>query len=463
MGPGFRWGDRMVLLSPWRKPGSRPFRGVDQTAGINKMRPLLQEFGFPTMTSSMFLAASISMLLSAAPVWSQDAAETPTDPQVAKGLYLAQAGNCFSCHTREGGEPFAGGVAFVTDFGTIYSTNITSDKSAGIGGWSEEQFIRAMREGYDAEGNHLYPAFPYTDFALITDEDLKAIWAYVKTLKPSTQQPPANDMGFPFNQRSLMSVWNALFFNGAPFKATEGKSAEWNRGAYLVEGLGHCGACHTPRNFLGAEDESRALSGGTYLDRVSAESYRAWSAVNLTSADDGLKAWTREDLISYMKTGHSNRAGTYGPMNEVISNSLRHLTEADLAAVATFIKDLPPIERSKPSGLQAAELREGDTQYTIHCGTCHLPTGLGSTPGSELGPPLVGSAVVQADDPASLINVILYGGQVPQPPPPKGWTTMKPFGNLLDDEQAAAIATYVRSSWGNRGGVVTAADVAKQR
>lgn len=414
------------------------------------------------MSSTVSVAVTaLAVLVSAA--LAQDAAEAPTDPVVAQGLYLAQAGNCVSCHTREGGEPFAGGVAFVTDFGTIYSTNITPDTSAGIGDWTEEQFVRAMREGVAADGTHLYPAFPYTDFAKVTDADLKSIWAYLKTLKPSAQQSPANEMGFPFNQRSLMAVWNSLFFDGAQFKPAEGKSAEWNRGAYLVEGLGHCGACHTPRNFLGAEDDSRALSGGTYLDKVDGGQVRPWSAVNLTSADDGLKAWTRDDLIAYMKTGHSNRAGTYGPMNEVISNSLRHLTDADIAAMATYIKDLAPIDRSKPSGLSAADLREGDTQYTIHCGTCHLPTGLGAAPGSELGPPLVGSAVVQAEDPSSLINVILYGGQIPQPPPPKGWTTMKPFGNLVDDEQAAAIATYVRASWGNRGGKVTAADVAKQR
>lgn len=414
------------------------------------------------MTSTK-LAVLTMIALMAGPVLAQEAAVTPSDPVVAQGLYLAQAGNCISCHTRAGGEPFAGGVAFVTDFGTIYSTNITPDKTAGIGDWTEEQFFRAMREGIAADGTHLYPAFPYTDFAKVTDADLKAIWAYLKTLNPSSQQPPENEMGFPFNQRGLMAVWNALFFDGAPFTSTAGKSADWNRGAYLVEGLAHCGACHTPRNALGAEDDSRALSGGTYLDKVAGGAMRPWSAVNLTSADDGLKTWSVDDLASYLKTGHAKPAGTFGPMNEVIVNSLSKLTDEDVRAIAVYLKELPPIERAKPSGLSVADLREGDTQYTIHCGTCHLPTGLGSVPGSELGPPLVGSAVVQAEDPASLINVILYGAEIPQPPPEKSWTTMKPYGNLVDDEQAAAIATYVRASWGNRGGKVTAADVAKQR
>lgn len=416
-----------------------------------------------------FAQRTVAALAAAAVMGSLAVAQEPTaegaplDPVVAQGKYLATAGNCISCHTREGGEAFAGGVAFVTDFGTIYSTNITPDPTAGIGGWTEEQFIRAMREGIAADGTHLYPAFPYTSFAKVADADLKAIYAYFKTLKPSSAKPPENEMGFPFNQRGLMAVWNAMFFDGTPFTAAAGQSAELNRGAYLVQGLGHCGACHTPRNALGAEDNARALSGGTYLDKVTGGAVRPWSAVNLTQADDGLKAWSAEDVFNYLKTGHSNRAGTFGAMNEVITNSLSQLTDADVRAMAAYIKSLPPIERAKPSGLSAADLREGDTQYTIHCGTCHLPTGLGSTPGSELGPPLVGSAVVQAEDPSSLINVILYGGDVPQPPPPKGWHNMKAFGNLLDDEQAASIATYVRASWGNRGGRVTAADVAKQR
>jgi len=422
------------------------------------------------MTPSAYhLALPLLTLLALSPVQAQDApaepaaaAEAAPDP-LARGKYLAAAGNCVSCHTREGGEPFAGGVAFKTDFGTIYATNITSDPKAGIGGWTAEQFTRAMREGIGADGEHLYPAFPYTAFTLITDEDMAELFAYIKTIPASSYAPPANEMGFPFNQRSLMSVWNTLFFEPGRFVTDAKQSAEWNRGAYLVEGLGHCGACHTPRNFLGGEQKDQALSGGVYQDKVPGGAVRPWSAVNLTSADSGLKAWTADDLVAYLKTGHSNRGASFGPMNEVVGNSTQYLTDDDARAMAVYLKALPAIERSPKHTPDDKTMRAGETQYTIHCGTCHLPTGMGATPGSELGAPLVGSAIAQAPDPASLINLILYGGQVLTPVPPKAWKSMKAFGNDLDDDDVALIATYVRASFGNRGGPVTEAQVAKQR
>jgi mono/diheme cytochrome c family protein len=390
------------------------------------------------------------------------APEAANDP-LARGKYLATAGNCISCHTREGGEPFAGGVAFKTDFGTIYSTNITSDATAGIGGWTQAQFVRAMREGIAANGEHLYPAFPYTAFAKVSDEDLGEIFGYIKSIAPSSARAPANEMSFPFNQRSLMGLWNTLFFEPSTFKPDAKQSAEWNRGAYLVEGLGHCGACHTPRNFLGAEQADNAMSGGVFMDKVPGGQIRQWSGVNLTSADSGLKSWTVEDIATYLKTGHSNRSASYGPMNEVIGNSTRQLTHEDTTAMAVYLKSLPAIERSPQQTLDDKSQREGETLYTIHCGTCHLPTGLGSTLGSELGPSLVGSAVAQAADPSSLINIIIYGGQVLTPVPPLAWKSMKPLGDNMDDDDIAAVANYVRANWGNRGGTVTAEQVAKQR
>lgn len=384
--------------------------------------------------------------------------------EVERGRYLATAGNCTSCHTAPGGAEMAGGVAFVTDFGTIYSTNITSDPTAGIGAWTYEQFARAMREGIAADGRHLYPAFPYPSFAKINDADMKALYAYFKTVPPAPTKPPENQMSFPFNQRGLMAMWNALFFDGAEFVPDPQQSDAWNRGAYLVQGLGHCGACHTPRNFLGAEDTSRAFSGGTLNDRVARNKVRTWTAVNLTSAQSGLAAWSEQDVFDYLKTGHGAHGASSGPMNEVIGNSTRHLTDEDVRAMAVYIKSLPPIETSPQHELSADERRRGETLYTIHCGTCHLPTGLGSTPGSELGPPLVGSAIAQAADPATLINSILYGREIlPGSQAPDHWTNMKPLGNVLSDADVAAIATYVRGNWGNRGGPVTAEQVAKQR
>ena len=214
---------------------------------------------------------------------------------------------------------------------------------------------------------------------------------------------------------------------------------------------------------MGAEQADQAMSGGVFQDKVPGGAIRQWSGVNLTSAESGLKSWTTEDIAAYLKTGHSNRSASFGPMNEVIGNSTRHLSDEDTLAMAVYVKSLAPIERSPKSTMDDKALRAGDTLYTIHCGTCHLPTGLGDKPGSELGAPLVGSAVAQAPDPSSLINIILYGGQVLTPVPQKSWKSMKALGDNLSDEDVAAVATYVRTNWGNRGAPVTAAQVAQQR
>jgi mono/diheme cytochrome c family protein len=382
---------------------------------------------------------------------------------VTRGRYLATVANCVSCHTRPGGVAFAGGLPFVTDFGTLHSTNITSDPTAGIGRWSLEQFTRAMREGVDDEGQHLYPAFPYTAFTKLSDRDIADLYIFLKTIPASKQVAPPNVMKFPFDRRELLSVWKRMFFSSQRFVARADRSAEWNRGAYLVEGPAHCGACHTPRNLLGAEKASAAFAGGTHYDAVPGGAVRRWSAVNLTNSSSGLKAWRVEDIVGYLKTGHGERAGSFGPMNEVIVNSTSQMTDADLRAMAVYLKSLGAVDIGGAVELSGRARGAGETLYTIHCGTCHLPTGLGSTPGQDLGPPLAGSAVAQAPDPASLINIILYGSQVVRPTPPKAWKNMKPLYDALDDEQVAAVANYVRSSFGNRAGEVTAADVERQR
>ena len=379
---------------------------------------------------------------------------------IERGEYLAAAGNCKHCHTTEGGAPFAGGLAFSTDFGVIYSTNITPDTETGIGGWTLEQFVRAMHEGVSADGTKLYPVFPYPSFTKVTSDDLEAIFAYLKTVAPVSSQPPENDLSFPFNQRGLMGVWNALFFESGRYTADPSKSTEWNRGAYLVEGLAHCGTCHTPRNILGGKQEDRALSGGTYLDKVEPGVLRPWSAVNLTSAADGLAAWSEDNIAEYLLTGHSAPAGTFGPMNAVITEGTSLLTPEDVRAMAIYLKNLPPIERAPQHEMDPEDFRAAELIYTIHCGTCHLPTGLGDR---STGPALVGRPIVQAEDPASLINSIIYGATVPAPAPPHAWENMEAFGDKLDDDEIALLSTYMRANWGNRGGPVSEADVAKQR
>lgn len=380
-----------------------------------------------------------------------------------RGAYLSAVGNCIGCHTVPGRGDYAGGRPFHTDFGTIHSTNITPDPEYGIGAWTYEDFVRAMRSGVNAQGQHLYPVFPYPYFAALEDDDLEALYVYLQSVSPVRGVAPENDLRFPYNQRWLMRFWNLLFLRTTPAPGAAMAQDPVARGEYLVEAVAHCGVCHSPRNALGAQNARQALSGGVLNYEVARGRVRRWSASNLTPARSGLAAWSEQDLVDYLGTGHSARAGSFGPMNDVIWHGTRHMTEEDLAAMAAYLAALDPIERSREYTLSADEQRRGQTLYGIHCGTCHMPTGLGSTPGSELGPPLVGSSVVQAPDPATLINVILYGAEVLPGSPSTGWQNMKPLGTTLRNEQVADIATFVRNSWGNRGGPVTTEDVARQR
>jgi mono/diheme cytochrome c family protein len=424
----------------------------------------------------------------AAPAAASPAASAPTatvSPEAAlieKGKYLATAGDCISCHTRPGGDEFAGGLPLKTPFGTIYTANITPDKDTGIGGWTEDQLRQAMREGIADDGDHLYPAFPYTAYTKVTDEDIHAIYAYLKSLTPVKYNPPANAMPFPFGQRGLMAIWNKLFLTAGAYKPDAAQSAEWNRGAYLVQGLGHCGACHTPRNQLGAERASLAFTGGTNQDAIADSVHeqeivkqdnmvRPWSAVNLTSSPQGLGTWSVEEIAAYLKTGHNARAGAFGPMAEVVANSTSHLTDEDTHAMAVYLKSLPPASQDTDKAPPADQMQKGEIAYTVRCGDCHLPTGLGSPKTADadptkVSPPLVGNAVIMAHDPATLINVILYGAHEGVPND-QAWPKMPgfelDFGLGMDDEQVAALATYVRNSWGNKGPAVDAKDVAKQR
>jgi mono/diheme cytochrome c family protein len=356
----------------------------------------------------------------------------------------------------------AGGLAFETPFGKIYSTNITPDADTGIGNWTGAQFLDSMRRGVRPDGEHLYPVFPYTAFTKVTDQDVAALFAYLKSIPAIRQEAPQNEISFPFNQRSLMSVWKALFFDEGVYKEDHTQSAAWNRGAYMVEALAHCGACHSPRNLLGAEHADMALTGGLYTDKVPNGTLRPWSAPNLTSAPSGLGLWPHEEVAAYLKTGINSYVETFGPMNEVILNSTRHLSHDDVNAMAVYLKSLPPNEGDTKAAAKDDVLGMGRTLYNLHCGTCHLPTGLGD---EESAPRLGGgSLVVQASNPASLSNVILDGPELPDPPlPTKRRKPMEDFRYQLADWEVAALASYLRSAWGNTGGEVTAEQVAEQR
>ena len=337
--------------------------------------------------------------------------------------------------------------------------------SSAAGTWSrlrDVPSVTSLRHGVRPDGEHLYPVFPYTSFTRVSDDDALAMYAYLMSLPPASQSAAENDLPFPFSVRALMALWKWLFFDAGAYQPDPTRSATWNRGAYLVEALAHCSACHTPRNLLGAERASAAYAGGEYLDRVSDGRHRPWSAPNLTASERGLGLWSRDDLAQYLATARNAFLESFGPMNEVIMNSTRHLRPEDIGAMAEYLKSLPPIEADSAVPPSAREMGRGRTVYNLHCGTCHLPTGTGDP---EMAPRLnAGSLVVQADNPASMINAILYGPQAPHPPLPDRWRKpMEEFQWLLDDEEVAAVATYVRNAWDNAAGRVSADDVARQR
>jgi mono/diheme cytochrome c family protein len=401
---------------------------------------------------------SLCALISAGGSFAAVAPPPTANQQLERGRYLVAAGNCVSCHTRPGGAAFAGGLSFGTPFGHIYSSNITPDPSTGIGQWTAAELRRAMHEGIGRGGHHLFPAFPYTSFTKVSDEDIDAIYTYLRSIPPVRYTPPANS--FLFQLRWGMGVWNWLFFKPGRFQADPKQSAEWNRGAYLVNGLGHCDACHTPRNQFMAEIESEADAGGSLSDRVADDIVRRWSAVNLTSTRTGLAAWSLDELTHYLKTGFAvTRAGTFGPMNDVIVNSLMNLSNEDVHAIATYLKSLPPREFSSAT-VPIESAKAGAGVFNDHCAECHDNSGGG---GESSGPPLAGSAVVLATDPASLINIVLYGPTLPKSVDTGDWQTMRAFNTELNDAQIALVLNFVRGSWGNRAPPVTPAEVARQR
>jgi len=356
----------------------------------------------------------------------------------------------------------SGGLPFRTPFGTIYSTNITPDPLTGIGNWSEVDFLNSLRHGVRPDGDHLYPAFPYAAYTKASDDDILAMFAYLKSIKPVRITPPQNDLVFPFNYRPLMAFWKLLYFQPGVYEVREDQSEQWNRGAYLVEALAHCSACHSPRNSLGAERAAAHMGGGEFLDLVARQHYRPWSAPNLTATERGLALWSEQDLADYLKTARNDMLESFGPMNEVIINSTRYLEAQDIGAMVTYLKNLPAVPEREATTPGPAVMGRGRTIYNLHCGTCHLPTGEGDP---DMAPRLDrGSLVVQDENPASMINAILYGPHLPSPPlQPKWREPMEDFQYLLDNEEVAAAATFIRHSWGNASGMVTADQVARQR
>jgi mono/diheme cytochrome c family protein len=379
------------------------------------------------------------------------------DPQafdeIERGRYLAIVGDCTACHTAPEGALFAGGRKIETPFGIIATPNLTPDYDTGIGSWSDDDFVNALQRGIGKDGLRLYPAMPYPYYTRMSRQDILAIRAYLNTLKPVRNEVDVNQLPFPFNIRLSMIGWNWLFFTPGEFKPTQGKPEEWNRGAYLVEGPGHCGACHTPKNFLGGDKTSHSLQGGVL---------QGWFSPNLTGDKRiGVGAWSVEDIVRYLKTGQNTHAMATGPMSEVITDSTSKLPEDDLRAMAVYLRDQPGPEAEQPRIAQDDPvMRQGGVLYTDNCAACHRSDGNGT---AGLFPALRGNPVVQQKDPTTLLHIVLHGTRnvatdaVPTAPamPAMSWK--------LNDDQIAAVLTYVRNSWGNAAAAVSAGDVAKKR
>ena len=378
-------------------------------------------------------------------------AALPNADKLSRGQYLVRAGDCMSCHLREQGEPFAGGLALNTPFGTIYSSNITPDAQTGIGSWSSEQFYLAMHDGKGAHGENLYPAFPYPWFNLASRADDDAIFEYLKTVPAVNYTPPANKLPF-YIFRSAVGIWNLFFFDSKTFQSDASKSEEWNRGAYLVNGLGHCGACHTPKGILGADKSSQQLYGGD-LDN--------WVAPDLTgNTRTGLGAWSAEDIAEYLKNGRNARAGAGGPMADVITYSTSLMTDADRHAIAMYLKGRAASPDKSSPAVAADVLSRGAAIYSDACSSCHFENGVGQP---RFFPPLGRNAMLQQQNPMGLIHLILAGGRIGTSPSRPSPLSMPSFAWKLTDQQAADVSTYLRNSWGNQAAAVSADEVRNAR
>ncbi|CAN0625921.1 Gluconate 2-dehydrogenase (Acceptor) [Burkholderia multivorans] len=419
------------------------------------------------MTRPRFLDMLAVLLVGAAvPVAAAYAAD-PAQPAeraqlLARGEYLARAGDCVACHTVPSGKLFGGGRPMETPFGTLYSPNISSDRETGIGKWTADEFYRAMHDGKSRDGSYIYPAMPFGSYTKVTRADSDAIYAYLLSVPPIRQPNRAHELSFPFNRRELLLGWRTLFFREGEFKPDPAQSAEWNRGAYLVEGLGHCTMCHTEINALGGNIRSKEYQGGLIP-------LQNWYAPSLTSnREAGLGDWSIADIVGLLNAGISNRGAVYGPMAEVVYDSFQYLNEEDVRAVAVYLKSLPgrmgEADTAPPPAAVTEETRRlaplGRKIYEAQCAVCHAKEGQGKPPHF---PPLASNQSIQMTSAVNPIRMVLNGGYAPgtrKNPMPYG---MPPFAQLLSDEEVSAVVTYIRTAWGNHGKPVSTKEVNELR
>jgi mono/diheme cytochrome c family protein len=388
--------------------------------------------------------ALATLVLAALPVCAQETVYS----QVERGRYALVTGNCQGCHTAPGEEPFAGGRGLETPFGTIYTPNITFEPETGLGRWSRDDFWNAMHEGIAPDGSRLYPAFPYPHFTRMPREEVDAVYDYLATLPHVKKEKPENELPWPLSWRASLGGWQWMFFQPGVFQPDPEQSEQWNRGAYLVEGPGHCAGCHTEKNLAGADKESRHLMGGN-LENWAAPGIRA-------GANGALADWSDDDIVEFLKTGRNAHTAAFSIMSEVIEYSTQHMREDDLRAIAVYLRSLEGEERSAPSAPGETVMNAGAAIYFDNCSACHVSDGSGVP---RFFAPLAGSGKVNNEDATTVIRVILEGARaVPTKVHPTP-LTMPAFDWKLTDEQVAAVATYVRSNWGNRGGAVSAGEV----
>ena len=397
------------------------------------------------------LAATALLLLTTSTAYAADPQEFT---QVERGRYLTILSDCGSCHTVPGSnQPFAGGRPIETPFGNIVAPNITADAETGIGSWSDDQFDAAVRKGVGRDASRLYPAMPYNDYTKMSRDDVLAIRAYLNTVTPVRNTVTANTLPFPFNIRASLRVWNALYFREGEYQTNPNRSAEWNRGAFLVDGPGHCGACHTPKTLLGGDQTDQYLRGA-YL--------QGWSAPDITNDTQlGIGAWSQEDLVAYLKSGHNRVTAATGPMGEVVTLSTAFMTDSDLKAMATYLKSLPGrTTGSAPLPANNPAMAAGSAIYRDQCSACHGLDGKGV---AELFPSIADSTMVRSDDPTTSIRIVLRGarsvGTMSQPTA----SGMLSYGWQLDDDEVAAVLTYIRNNWGGGAAQVSSDQVSKVR
>src|SRR5271169_82192 len=399
-----------------------------------------------SLATAIFLVASFD---------GASAQDTQNFDRIERGRYLAVLSDCAACHTAPGGQPFAGGLALQTPFGKLVAPNITPDRETGIGNMTDDEFLAALHDGRGHNGRRLYPAMPYPAYTKMTDDDVLAMRAYFATVAPVSNKVISNQLPFPLNIRLAMVFWNALNFTPGRYEPNPQKSAEWNRGAYIVQGAAHCGTCHTPKTILGGDKAGAPLAGATL---------QGWFAPNITADPHrGIGSWSQDDIVQYLKTGTNSWTLASGPMAEAVVHSTSNMTDEDLAAIAVYLKDSGiawSASKTTPVASDTGVMRAGSAIYKDSCAACHRDSGAGE---GDLFPRLAGSALVQSDDAATLIRIVLQGSRAVSTSSKPTAPAMPAFDWRLNDAQVASVLTYIRNNWGNAATPVVARAVTSQR